>query len=69
MRLYAIIRALANNPRTPIDVGLHLLPHVYDADLKRLALNRNVSDVIRHAAEKIIRQKEETARTRGQGKF
>ena len=69
MRLYAIIRALANNPRTPIDVGLHLLPHVYDADLKRLVLNRNVSDVIRHAAEKIIRQKEEAARTRGQGKF
>jgi len=69
MKLYAIVRALANNPRTPIDVGLHLLPRIYDADLKRLALNRNVSDVIRHAAEKIIRQKEEAARTRSQGKF
>jgi hypothetical protein len=69
MRLYSIVRALANNPRTPIDVGLHLLSRVYDADLKRLALNRNVSDVIRHAAEKLIRQKEEAARMRSQGKF
>jgi len=69
MKLYTIVRALANNPRTPIDVGLHLLPRVYDADLKRLALNRNVSDVIRHAAEKILRQKEEAAKTRSQGKF
>jgi hypothetical protein len=69
MKLYAIVRALANNPRTPIDVGLHLLPRIYDADLKRLVLNRNVSDVIRHAAEKILRQKQEDARTRSQGKF
>jgi len=69
MKLYVIVRALANNPRTPIDVGLHLLPRIYDADLKRLVLNRNVSDVIRHAAEKILRQKQEDARTRSQGKF
>ena len=69
MRLYSVVRALANNPRTPIDVGLHLLSRVNDVDLKRLAFNRNVSDVIRHAAEKIIRQKEEAARMRSQGKF
>ena len=69
MKLYVVVRALVNNPRTPIDVGLHLLPRIHDLDLKRLALNRNVSDVVRHTAEKIIRQKEEAARTRVAGKF
>jgi hypothetical protein len=69
MKLYVIVRALVNNPRTPIDVGLHLLPQIHDLDLKRLAFNRNVSDVIRHTAEKIIRRKEEAANPRIQGKF
>jgi hypothetical protein len=61
-KLYAVIRALVNNPRTPIDVGLHLVPHINDRDLKWLVLNRNVSDVIRHSAERIIQRKEEAAK-------
>ena len=64
MKLYVVVRALVNNPRTPIDVGLHLLPRINDFDLKRLAFNRNVSDIIRHTADKIIQQKEEAARAR-----
>ena len=68
MKLYVVVRALVNNPRTPIDVGLHLLPRINDFDLKRLAFNRNVSDIIRHTAEKIIRQKEEAARAKS-GRF
>jgi hypothetical protein len=41
-----------------------LLPRINDPDLKRLAFNRNVSDVIRHAAEKIMRRKEEIAKAK-----
>ena len=59
MKLYVIVKALVNNPRTPIDVGLHLLPRVNEFDLKKLAFNHNVADVIRHSAEKIVRRKEE----------
>ena len=62
MKLYVVVRALVNNPRTPIDVGLHLLPRVHDLDLKRLSLNRNVPDVIRHTAEKMVQRKEEAAK-------
>jgi hypothetical protein len=62
MKVYAVVRALVNNPRTPIDVGLHLVLHINDRDLKGLAFNRNVPDVIRHTAEKITRQKEEAAK-------
>jgi hypothetical protein len=67
MKLYVVVRALVNNPRTPIDVGLHLLQRVNEFDLKRLSSNRNVSDVIRHTAEKIVRRKEELAKPKFQG--
>jgi hypothetical protein len=67
-KMYVVIRALVNNPRTPIDVGLHLVPHINDRDLKWLALNRNVSDLIRRSAEKVIQQKEEAAKPKLPGK-
>ena len=67
MKLYVVVRALINNPRTPIDVGLHLLGRVNEFDLKKLAFNRNVADVIRHTAEKIVRRKEELAKPKFQG--
>jgi len=67
MKLYVVVRALVNNPRTPIDVGLHLLQRVNEFDLKKLAFNRDVSDVIRHTAEKIVRRKEELAKPKFQG--
>lgn len=59
MKLYVVVRALVNNPRTPIDVGVHLVPRINDYDLKWLALNRNVPDTIRHMAERIIQRKKE----------
>jgi hypothetical protein len=58
MKSYAVVRALLNNPRTPIDVGLPLLHHINDRDLKGLGHNRNVSDVIRTMANKFIKRKE-----------
>ena len=68
VKVYAVVRALVNTPRTPIDVGLQLLPQMHDHDLKGLVLNRNVSDVIRHAAERIIERKEKAANPKLPGK-
>jgi hypothetical protein len=68
MKNYAVIRALVNNPRTPIDAGLPLLHHINDRDLKWLVLNRNVSDVIRGTANKFIRRKEEANRSKFAGR-
>jgi len=68
MRSYAVVRALVNNPRTPIDVGLRLLRLINDADLKWLVINRNVADVVRNAAQKRIKQKEEANRPKLPGK-
>ena len=67
MKLYVVVKALVNNPRTPIDVGLHLVARVNEFDLRRLAQNRNVADVIRHTAEKIMRQKQEANKPKYQG--
>jgi len=68
MRLYVVVRALVNNPRTPIDMSLHLVPRINDTDLKLLALNRNVPDTIRHTAEKIMQRKKEVAERKVTGK-
>jgi hypothetical protein len=57
MKSYAVVRQLINNPRSPIDVGLHLLNRLNDRDLKGLLLNKNVAEVVRGMALKMIKQK------------
>jgi hypothetical protein len=68
MKSYVVVRALVNNPRTPIDVGLPLLRRINDSDLKWLVLNRNVADVVRHAAQRRINQKLEANKLKISGK-
>jgi hypothetical protein len=67
-KVYVVVRALINNPRTPVEVGLQLLPRLNDGDLKGLVLNRNVPSAIRYTAEKVIRQKQEAAKGKPLGK-
>ena len=50
LRHYPVLRALANNPRTPVDVVLPLVARLFEHDLKALAVNRNVADTVRLAA-------------------
>lgn len=57
MKSYAVVKALASNPRTPLDVSLSLLPHLLLNDLKPLATNKNVPDTIRKLATKLYNQK------------
>jgi hypothetical protein len=57
IKMYGVIKALTNNPRTPIDVGLPLLNHLFINDLRALSLNKNVSDTIRKLAVKMYKQK------------
>jgi len=54
---YAIVRNLVNNPKTPVDISLHLLPRLITTDLKRLTVNKNVPETVRGMAVKMIRQK------------
>jgi hypothetical protein len=59
MRTYGVVRQLINNPRTPIDVGMSLLHRINDRDMKGLLLNKNIAEVVRSMAVKLIKQKEE----------
>jgi hypothetical protein len=52
---YTVVRNLVNNPKTPLDVSLHLLPVINPVDLKRLLTNKNVPETLRTTAGKLQR--------------
>jgi len=54
---YSILRALMFNPKTPLEITLHLLPHVKPVDLKFLTTNKNVAETLRTAAMRLQRQR------------
>ena len=59
IKSYSVARNLINNPRTPIDTGLPLIHRLNDRDLKELSRNKNVAEVIRSMANKLVKQKEQ----------
>ncbi len=52
---YTVVRNLINNPKTPIDVSLHMLPILNPIDLKRLTTNKNIPETLRTSANKLHR--------------
>jgi hypothetical protein len=52
---YVVVRNLMNNPKTPVDITLHMLPLLNAMDLKRLSTNKNVPETLRTTANKLIR--------------
>ena len=57
MKSYSIVRNLINNPKTPLDVSLHLLPRLTPADLVKLGANKNVPETLRSSAVKLHRKR------------
>ena len=57
MKSYLIVKNLLNNPKTPLDVSLHLLPRLNPNDLKFLTMNKNVPETLRTTATKLQRQR------------
>jgi hypothetical protein len=56
-RNYTVVINLMNNPKTPLDITLHMLPNVTAPDLKKLSTNRNISDTLRTAAMRLMVQR------------
>ena len=56
---YVVVRNLLNNPKTPLDVTLHMLPMLNPQDLKRLTTNKNVPETLRTTAQKLHRKRSE----------
>ncbi len=68
IKSYGVARNLINNPRTPIDAGLPLIHRLNDRDVKELSRNKNVAEVIRSMATKLVKQKEDAGRPKHPGK-
>jgi hypothetical protein len=68
IRSYGVVHNLINNPRTPIDTGLPLIHRLNDRDLKELSHNKNVAEVIRSMAYKLVKQKEQANKPKLPGK-
>ena len=56
---YVVVRNLMNNPKTPLDVSLHMLPMLNVMDLKKLCINKNIPETLRSTAQKLQRQRQE----------
>lgn len=52
---YVVVRNLMNNPKTPLDVTLHMLPLLNPIDLKKLSMNKNIPETLRTTAFKLQR--------------
>ena len=59
---YAIIRGLMFNPKTPLEVTLHLLPHIKAQDLKFLTTNKNVKPSNNQTMKEMEREAERSSR-------
>lgn len=57
MKSYIIQRNLVFNPKTPLEVTLHLLPLMKAPELKLLLTNKNIADTLRTAAFRLQRQR------------
>jgi hypothetical protein len=52
---YAVVANLARNPRTPIGIAMTLVSRLNPKDMKATAVDKNVSEAIRKAAQKFIK--------------
>ena len=57
LKLYPVVRNLANNPKCPLDISLTLVKSLMVHDLKSLRHNKNVPETIRKVAAKLYLEK------------
>jgi len=55
MKNYVVVRSLANNPRTPLDLSLGLVKSLLAPDLRTLSMNKNVPETLRKMALKLFK--------------
>ena len=52
---YGVVSSLVRNPRTPVGVALTMVPRLNTRDMKAVAVDRNVPEVIRRQAQRFIK--------------
>ncbi len=53
MKNYVIVHALATNPKTPVGIAMNLVARLNNRDLKLVAGDKNVAELIRRQARKV----------------
>jgi hypothetical protein len=59
MKNYTIVKNLVLNPKTPLDVSLHLFPRLTPTDLLKLTTNKNVPETLHAMAVKLHRRRKQ----------
>jgi hypothetical protein len=54
-RRYGVIQNLVRNPRTPLAISIGMVPRLNPKDLKSIAVDKNVPEVIRKQAQRFIK--------------
>jgi hypothetical protein len=57
MKKYPITKALVMNPRTPLPVAMTHLKRLFESDMKLLEKDRNVAEILRREARRIVEMK------------
>ena len=57
LKSYTVLRALMFNPKTPLEITLHLLPLMKATEIKLLTGDKNIADTLRTAAFRLQRQR------------
>jgi prophage antirepressor-like protein len=57
MKGYGVVRNLITNPKTPLDISLHLMPRLTAPDLAKLTSNKNVPETLKKAAINLNRKR------------
>ena len=59
MKKYTMVSNLVRNPRTPIDVAMKHVSRLNPREMKAVAVDKNVSEAVRRAAQKFIKGPDE----------
>jgi hypothetical protein len=57
MKKYPITKNLVQNPRTPLPIALNHLKRIHEHDLKLMATDRNVAELLRREAKRFVEGK------------
>jgi hypothetical protein len=57
MKKYPITKALVMNPRTPLPVAMTHFKRLYDSDMKLIIKDRNVAELLRREAKRMVEMK------------
>jgi hypothetical protein len=60
MKNYSVAKNLCSNPKTPLDITLHLMVRLNMTDLGKLTQNKNIPETLRSSAQKLHRKRKMT---------